>query len=66
MKTESLTVGIHRVRCEGVEFNLSIVNLWGVTGVAAFRDGEKQPAKGRHLSLSPFVVDWLARMELLP
>ncbi len=65
MKLESLTVGIYRVKIGDKAFNLSVVNSHGIIGVAGFEIGSGPPQKGKHLTLTDSVRNWIGEMELL-
>ena len=69
MKANQLTPGIHAVRISDslgtVDFNLSVVQSVGMLGVAAFKPGQKIPARGKHLMLSDSVRNWIGEMELV-
>ena len=67
MKLNQLTTGIHKVRISDsggiIEFNISVVSIFGVLGIAAFNDGEKIPRKCKHLISSNDVRNWIEKMK---
>lgn len=65
MKIEDLSLGIHKVSVEGVVFNISVVESYGVKGIIGFKGHQKVPPKSKHYLLTENVQEWIKKMILL-
>lgn len=71
MNPAKLQAGIYRIRIRGtkqqpgdLEFNLSVRECFGLRFVAGYT-GDKPPRKGKHLSMTNSVRNWIETMEII-
>lgn len=68
MNASALSPGIYRVQIPNSgrgPFMLSVVEVYGLKGVAGYEEDKPRPRKGKHLTLSQDVRQWVESMERL-
>ncbi len=69
MTRDQLRPGVYKVQIndEGgaTIFNLSVIEVYGLTCVASYKLGDKPPRKSSHLTPSEFVNKWVEKMEII-
>jgi len=65
MDSTTIRPGLYKVKIDNILFNLSVVDSMGIIGVAGYFEEEKRPRKGKHLTLTNNVRNWISEMSLI-